>query len=311
MPSRAVGAHRRAAGIWCSDASWVCRSGGARPARWRRPVDAQLREAPGDRSGLVATNVVTCRMTASAERLGRRAAPGQDRRSAGGDSRRPRRGVHAAAADRRRLSAAGVFHHRPRSRREDIRPWPDGERRLLPYAGHSDARGRNLRRCRRPSWMKAIVSESFVKRGVANDTAPAVTQDRQQRRETMEIAASSATSQPDASRLRRGRRDGGECRGVVRLDLGEAGVDALRWFLQLTDHRHQHVACSSRNRAPPRRRRMHGLIEGVGLIAAIDRIQRVVYGDVHHRIHPCFRKSRRRELRRCGKRGPSGADSSR
>ena len=56
-------------------------------------------------------------------------------------------------------------------------------------------------------------------------------------------------SQPDASLLRRGRRDAGECRSVVRLDLGEAGLDARRWFLQLTDHRHQHAAGSSRHAA--------------------------------------------------------------
>ena len=107
----------------------------------------------------------------------------------------------------------------------------------------------------------------------------------------VEDGGRSGPSHHNPLRLGLASGDGGECRGIGGFGAGDACVDArLRVELerQLRDERDQHI---SRRRSHCRIRRSACLrlrVERVRARATVDRIERIVDGDVHHRVDARF-----------------------
>src|SRR5262252_4764570 len=114
-------------------------------------------------------------------------------------------------------------------------------------------------------------------------------------------------SHGDTLRLGGSIREGGKGRSVGGFDARNARIDARlgderKLARELTEERHQNVACRRRycgiRRSPPFR----SLVERVGLKPAVDGIQSIVDGKVHHRVHTRFveRVVERSDARVCG-----------
>ena len=107
----------------------------------------------------------------------------------------------------------------------------------------------------------------------------------------LEYGGSSGPSHHNPLRLGLASRDGSECRRIGGFGAGDAGIDArLRVELerQLRDERDQHISRRGSHCSIRRSARLRLDIERIRARATVYRIERIVDGDVHHRVDARF-----------------------
>ena len=106
-----------------------------------------------------------------------------------------------------------------------------------------------------------------------------------------EDGGSSGPSHLNAQHLALIIGDGAERRCVGGFDAGETCIDAslsVELERQLSDERDQHISRRGSNRGIGRSARLRLRIERVGTRAAVNRIEGIMDGDVHHGVDARF-----------------------